>query len=98
MILIIIIVIIIIITTTTTTILNNSNYDNNNNKNNSDENKKNISKNNKIVTVMITIQIVTAPQINNILQLSELCHVYVAVCGRQCSADCSIVLQIPVHK
>jgi hypothetical protein len=37
-------------------------------------------------------------QLNNNLQLSELRQVSVAVCGRQCAADCRIVVQIPTHK
>ena len=40
----------------------------------------------------------TVSQLNNNLQLSELRQVSVAVCGRQCAADCRIVVQFPTHK
>ena len=40
----------------------------------------------------------TVSQLNNNLQLSELRQVSVAECGRQCAADCRIVVQKPTHK
>jgi hypothetical protein len=40
----------------------------------------------------------TVSQLNNILQLSKPRQVSVAVCGRQCAADCRIVPQMPTHK
>ena len=40
----------------------------------------------------------TVLHLNNILQLSELRQVSVAVCGRQCAADCRMGVQKPTHK
>jgi hypothetical protein len=39
----------------------------------------------------------TVSQLNNNLQSNELRQVPVAVCGRQCAADCRIGVQIPTQ-
>ncbi len=76
-----------------------TNNNNNNNSGNSYKNK-NISYNNKSNTIMIVVimllEINTAPQLNNILQILERCEV--AIGAGQRAADLRIVRKTPAHK
>ena len=61
---------------------------------------KNISYNNKkkhkMIVVIMVLETTTAPQLNNILQMIQLCEVAIGVGQR--AADVSIVAKIPAHK
>ena len=49
-----------------------------------------------MIVVITVLETTTAPQLNNILQLSQLCELAVGVGQR--AADFRIVVQIPAHK
>ncbi len=49
-----------------------------------------------MIVVITVLETTTAPQLNNILQILELCEI--AIGAGQRATDFSIVVQIPAHK
>ena len=49
-----------------------------------------------MIVVIMVLETTTAPQLNNILQLIEICELAIGV--RQRAADLRIAVKIPAHK